>query len=1219
MNIDATLTNADWPKRTPDKFSDLGVIVQKFQETQHPRDTRGRFTESASITVTGRQIEVVKPERAIRAGDKLVPLNVLAFDQEFQKEPGFYLGVGGQGGIGTRYTRFGEFLSQHDSIEAAEVSVHSDGRIGFTNGRHRYAWLRDQGLTSIPVAMTPESVRNAKKFGYLAAVKLAWDESDHPRDKEGQFTTFYHGTLQEQLDSIKEQGLQTNRSGLAWPGLSQPGTIYLGRTKEAAMGWAESTTLRLEWKFENPTAVVLEVRVPDDVLAKSQRTAEPEGNLRVFQDIPPEWIVGVTVGRSHDQILGVTRARMRREEAKHIVPPVITKSETFYVGLVIEGGRVQKWDESQHPRDEKGQFSDAGRSVGDYVHSSEPLTTEEEDRFTEFEEAWAGGVADFGDAMAATYVQQLPKYNAYRTKLVAELEQNYGPKITVYRAVSQEALEEMEAGTWQGPIATTTNPELAKKWVNFARNKNTTLHILKTTISPKLAVIRGKAEESEIVIDGDWVSFHEWEHVGTAKKRQWEESKHPRQGGGSSHGGEFVEALHSPGDALFSLLNNENATIDRGDVRTLLEKAAELEDTEDPNLLHLHVDGMDVFDKTGLGIKREHMPQIPRAHRAQFMKEMKDIGVEIVKEWVDPLTLKPTQDEISARNAGQKMREYEKKKDKAFPPLLVSKEGRLLDGHHHWAMMAGLAVDAPGVKVPIYRLRISTKRALALMHAYDKKYKIERKALGQKWDESRHSRDQEGQFTESGAPPKPSKRGYHDITPERHKRYHVYDENDNLVDKTYDSDEAQRWADQRNGYVEDIGEEKPKKKTAKKADPATGRYVTPFVSFEKQGDESLRMIASLNSSRLATWGFTAEAEVLGMARYRLTAVLDGRTSNFCRMVDGKVFEVQDARRKVIEVLNVQNPEDLRTVQPWPKQDRASMAEFRQMDPEELTQLGLHIPPYHPHCRTLLRHVPSSVGEPTEPVPTIPVEAEVFQPVTADDLRELGVEATPEDVALWNAHIGMTPAELLSKLSGMPPQEVMTKGKGVGANPIRFDEAGNIGFNVRGATPQGLEFKLNALLDPFTSTYYLTQADLIAGNPKAELAFLKNLFGSLIEMGLKSSATSVAVGVAGSTIPYAKMGFLPDELEWDSLRTYALNEIDTGALKPILDSLAPADQQLVIHLLQDRSVGAMSALVELPFTYEGKTIGEWLFGEATGTWALDLTDDLMVAQAKEYLT
>lgn len=39
INLDAVLSNADWPKRTPDKFADL---VQKFDPSQ-PRDEQGQW------------------------------------------------------------------------------------------------------------------------------------------------------------------------------------------------------------------------------------------------------------------------------------------------------------------------------------------------------------------------------------------------------------------------------------------------------------------------------------------------------------------------------------------------------------------------------------------------------------------------------------------------------------------------------------------------------------------------------------------------------------------------------------------------------------------------------------------------------------------------------------------------------------------------------------------------------------------------------------------------------------------------------------------------------------------------------------------------------------------------------------------------------------------------------------------------------------------------
>jgi 2'-5' RNA ligase len=1230
-----------------------------------------------------------------------------------------------------------------------------------------------------------------------------YDPSE-PRDDKGrwtkdggQFTTFYHGTLQEQLDSIKAHGLKTDYSGLAWPGLSQPGTIYLARTKHDATVWAESSAIRLQWKYDNPVAVVLEIRVPKEVLAKSQRTTgiihtgEPEGNLRVFQDIPPEWIRSVTVGRSYDVIQG-RPDRPPRTPSPVVIPPFIQKQEstTFYVGLVMEGARVQKqehdygnthimidpwsaaasslntarnlirdedrmgvgkdvdpnhitvrygllnedldtlrtfiahqqafeaqvigielfppseysegavpvvarisspelhaveaeigkyadfkeksfpeykphctlayvspdaapqyanlpvygnclvhsitishasgvqetipfgmtkkWDEILHPRDQEGKFTEREAFVQAAIQRGEAHLVSEKEflsyHFTgqvpsdAYEKYEAGDMnfihrKDFdtllsthqvGDETVELRVQAEPaRYpkqtvaasDEERNRLYEEYEQaakrlgtdpmsagiDLGRDSEAYKSLKVHEQRWLRSGSdyvrdehgdlvyltpeemkakGLSPTTYTVGAFVGDKAVGYAgdefgasgvymargyQHHGLGLALLKTYLEKSGRLAKGR-QIGQMTNAGENVvrALHRQlvkEAASKVQKRQgklWDESKHPRHPGGSSQGGEFESA---PRDALQSILNGERASIDPGDLRKFMEMARD--QPEDPNLLHLHVDGFKVFDQTGLGIKREDMPQIPREHRENFLKEMKAAGVMVEKQWVDPLSLAPSQDEISARNAGEKLLKYETK-DKEFPPLLVSQEGRVLDGHHHWAMMAALAIDAPHVKVPIYRLNVHVRQALAMMKAYDRKYHI-----------------------------------------------------------------------------------KPKSLTTK-ADPVSGRYVTPFVSFDKQGDDQLRMIASLNSSRLATWGFTAEAEVRGFARYRITAVLDGRTSEFCRFIDGKIFDVTDGREKVIEALNVQNPDDLRTVQPWPKQTKAAMADFREMSNDDLVERGLQIPPYHPYCRTLLRPVTSSGDEldAEDIVPTIPEDVETFQPVTLADLQELGIDATQEDVDQWNAHVGMSPVELLSKLSGMEPRDVLTDG--VGSNPVGFDQDGNIAFNSRGEV-NGVEFKLGALLDPFTGIYYLTQADLATGTPSAEAAFLKKMFSALIDMGESSpTATAIAVGVAGNAAYYAKLGFLPDEIEWDTIRQFALDELETS-LQPMLESLAPEDQELVRHLLQDSSVGALSALVDLPFEYEGKTIGEWILEETSGTWELDLTDDAIIEQAKAYLS
>ena len=180
------------------------------------------------------------------------------------------------------------------------------------------------------------------------------------------------------------------------------------------------------------------------------------------------------------------------------------------------------------------------------------------------------------------------------------------------------------------------------------------------------------------------------------------------------------------------------------------------------------------------------------------------------------------------------------------------------------------------------------------------------------------------------------------------------------------------------------------------------RFVREFVSFQKNGDDMIQLISALNTSRLATWGFTGECELLGVTQYQLQAVMDGRTSEFCQLINGKVFNVADARETVTQVLALDNPDDAKQIQPWPKQNKETLAAYGKMSAEELTNLNLHIPPFHPGCRTLCVKLGTQV-----------LVTENFKPVTEDQaaaLSKKGQLTGPlprkfEDKAAFNEYTG----------------------------------------------------------------------------------------------------------------------------------------------------------------------------------------------------------------------
>jgi len=127
----------------------------------------------SAIQIGDRTIPVTINRIDKKSGGELVNVNPSAFDEAFSKTSWQYVGEKGKDGISGRYEKFENYLKDAKSIEASNVSVNKDGAVVFGDGRHRYAVLRDMGLDELPIVMDKESIKNAKKFGYLADTKAA--------------------------------------------------------------------------------------------------------------------------------------------------------------------------------------------------------------------------------------------------------------------------------------------------------------------------------------------------------------------------------------------------------------------------------------------------------------------------------------------------------------------------------------------------------------------------------------------------------------------------------------------------------------------------------------------------------------------------------------------------------------------------------------------------------------------------------------------------------------------------------------------------------------------------------------------------------------------------------------------------------------------------------------------------------------------------------------
>lgn len=181
-------------------------------------------------------------------------------------------------------------------------------------------------------------------------------------------------------------------------------------------------------------------------------------------------------------------------------------------------------------------------------------------------------------------------------------------------------------------------------------------------------------------------------------------------------GGSASHFLSDADDAVEDLIAGRPTTVTRADVREVIERSAR---ENNPNLVNLAIEGTRVFHG-GLNTPRDKMPQIPSHLNREFFTWLKDEhGVTIRKQLVRPLSLTPSQGEISGTNVAGKLKQLDAGQRKATP-IMVSGDRYVLDGHHRWGAYAVFEADHPegGVKIPVYRMSASHTRALSLMHQF---------------------------------------------------------------------------------------------------------------------------------------------------------------------------------------------------------------------------------------------------------------------------------------------------------------------------------------------------------------------------------------------------------------------------------------------------------------------------------------------------------------------
>lgn len=111
----------------------------------------------------------------------------------------------------------------------------------------------------------------------------------------------------------------------------------------------------------------------------------------------------------------------------------------------------------------------------------------------------------------------------------------------------------------------------------------------------------------------------------------------------------------------------------------------------------------------------------------------------------------------------------------------------------------------------------------------------------------------------------------------------------------------------------------------------------------------------------------------GVTTYRLVAVIDDRTTDFCRYMDGRVFTVSSAAKLQNQAERSGSADELKQLKPWVSRGREDGRSFffyekagkrvrvaeadeegnfiGGLDTEALEDAGLLLPPFHARCRT----------------------------------------------------------------------------------------------------------------------------------------------------------------------------------------------------------------------------------------------------------------------------
>lgn len=111
-----------------------------------------------------------------------------------------------------------------------------------------------------------------------------------------------------------------------------------------------------------------------------------------------------------------------------------------------------------------------------------------------------------------------------------------------------------------------------------------------------------------------------------------------------------------------------------------------------------------------LGVKRKDMPQIEGKNVPKFLEYLKQNGIKFTEKFVESKKLKPTQNQFNQQKIQGMIDIIDTKKQN---PIMISKDGFVIDGHHRW--LAHYNLDR---KMSVYEIDLKIEDALDTMREF---------------------------------------------------------------------------------------------------------------------------------------------------------------------------------------------------------------------------------------------------------------------------------------------------------------------------------------------------------------------------------------------------------------------------------------------------------------------------------------------------------------------